>query len=318
MRRGSRRAVTRAVALALSAVGALALAIAVMLPGAAANAASASKGTTIMTVSGPLGPMLVVGSGKYLGYTVYMITSDVPPSYGCTTEKVKLPGGSGSGLACTGPSSDQSAEWPAVTTTGAPVAGAGVNAKLLGTVKRPGIGDQVTYNGHPLYLFDMSPGQITGEAWVEPGLPPWHGAWYVVSPAGTPLAWPNMLTELTVKGKQVLAVVISTLAGIKADPVYSYSKDSSSTSACTGSCAVAWPPVLTDGSPGVESPLAASKVGTLRRADGTEQVTYDGKPLYFYSLETPTKVVADDGLAFVAGNGSGLKVGGGTFQLVTP
>jgi predicted lipoprotein with Yx(FWY)xxD motif len=106
--------------------------------------------------------------------------------------------------------------------------------------------------------------------------------------------------------------------GIKADPVYSYSKDSSSTSACTGSCAVAWPPVLTDGSAGVESPLSAGKVGTLRRSDGTQQVTYDGKPLYFYSRETPTKVVADDGLAFIAGNGSGIKAGGGTFELVTP
>jgi hypothetical protein len=76
--------------------------------------------------------------------------------------------------------------------------------------------------------------------------------------------------------------------------------------------------VLTDGTPGVESPLSAGKVGTLRRADGTAQVTYGGKPLYYYSRETPTKIVADDGLAFVAGNGNGLKVGGGTFQLVTP
>jgi len=318
MSSGSCRVGRRAVALALGVAGVVAAAAAVMLPGVAASAAPASKGTTIMTVSGPLGPMLVVGSGKYLGYTIYMITSDVPPSYGCTTQKVKLPGGPGSGLACTGPSGDQSAEWPAVTTTGAPVAGAGVNAKLLGTVKRTGIGDQVTYAGHPLYLFDMSPGQITGEEWAEPGLPPWHGVWYVVNPAGTPLASPGMLTELTVKGKPVLAAVISTLAGIKADPVYSFSKDSSSTSGCTGACAVAWPPVLTDGSPGVEGPLSAGKVGTLRRSDGTEQVTYDGKPLYFYSRETPAKVVADDGLAFIAGNGSGLKTGGGAFELVTP
>jgi predicted lipoprotein with Yx(FWY)xxD motif len=289
-----------------------------MAPGTAANAASTGKGTVIMTVSGPFGPMLVVGSGKYLGYTVYMITSDQPPAYGCTTAKVKLPGGSGSGLACTGPSGDQSAEWPAVTTTAAPVAGAGVSAKLLGSSKRPGIGDQVTYNGHPLYLFDMSPGQVTGEEWVEPGLPPWHGAWYVVSPTGTPLAPPSTLTEITVGGKQVLGALISTLAGVKADAVYSYSKDSSSTSACTGACATAWPPLLTDGTPGLESPLSAGKLGAIHRADGTEQVTYNGKPLYFYSRETPTKVVADDGLSFNTGTGNGLKAGGGEFQLVTP
>jgi predicted lipoprotein with Yx(FWY)xxD motif len=317
MRGGPRRLVTRSLPLALGAVVTLAAVVAVMLPGAAAGAGSSSKGTVIRAVSGPFGPMLVVGSGKALGFTVYMITSDSPPSYGCTTEKVKLPG-SGSGLACTGPPSDHNAEWPAVTTSGAPVAGTGVNAKLLGTVKRPGIGEQVTYDGHPLYLFDNGPGQITGEGWVEPGLPPWHGAWYVVSPAGTPLPWPSMLTEQTVKGKPALAALISTLAGIKADPVYSYSKDSSSTSACTKACAVAWPPVLTDGTPGVESSLSAGKVGTLRRPDGLKQVTYDGKPLYFYSRETPTKSVANDGLAFISGNGNGLKVGGGTFSLVKP
>lgn len=315
MRSRSHRVVTRAVPLVLGTAAALAATVAVVLPGAAAGAASASKGTALMTVSGPFGPMLVVGSGKYLGYTVYMITSDQPPSYGCTTMKVKLPGGS---LACTGPSHDTNAEWPAVTTTGPPVAGSGVNAKLLGTVKRPGVGVQVTYNGHPLYLFDQGPGQITGEGWVEPGLPPWHGAWYAVRPIGTPLVWPSMLTETTIKGKHVLAALISTLAGVKADPVYAYSKDSSSTSRCTGACAVAWPPLLTDGTPGVESPLSEGKVGTLHRADGTEQVTYHGKPLYFYSRETPTKVIADDGDAFIGGNGNGLKVAGGTFQLETP
>jgi len=311
MRRRSRPALPRAARIALGAATALAAALGVILIGASATAAPAAKGTAIMTVSGPFGPMLIVGSGKEFGYTVYMLTSDQSGSFGCTTQVLKL--GKGGGIACTGKPNSQNAEWPAVTTVGAPVAGPGVDASLLGTVTRPGIGVQVTYAGHPLYLFDQAPGQITGVGFVEPGLPPWHGAWYLLSPSGAPLTWPGLLDEVTIKGSPVVGALISTIAGVKSDPVYSYSGGS-----CTGVCAVFWPPVLTDGTPGVENPLVEGKVGTVRRADGTLQVTYDGKPLYYYSRETATKSVANDGEAFIGGDDSGIKVGGGTFNLVAP
>ena len=311
MRRRSRPTLPRAARIALGAATALAAVLCLTLSGAPASAAPAGAATAIMTVNGPFGPMLVGGPGKYLGYTMYMLTSDQPGSFGCTTTVLKL--GKGSGIACTGKPSSQNAEWPAVTTKGAPVAGPGVDAKLLGTVTRPGIGVQVTYAGHPLYLFDQSPGQITGVGFVEPGLPPWHGAWYLLSPSGAPLTWPGLLDQETVKGSPVVAALISTIAGVKSDPVYSYSGAS-----CTGACAVYWMPVLTDGTPGVESPLVESKVGSVRRADGTLQVTYDGKPLYFYSRESAVKSIPNDGEAFMEGNGSGIKVGGGTFNLVAP
>jgi hypothetical protein len=51
-----------------------------------------------------------------------------------------------------------------------------VSQRLLGRVKRS-FGEQVTYAGHPLYLFDTMAGAVTGEGWDEPGLPPWHGVW---------------------------------------------------------------------------------------------------------------------------------------------
>jgi predicted lipoprotein with Yx(FWY)xxD motif len=43
--------------------------------------------------------------------------------------------------------------WPALKTSGKPTAGPGVHASLLGTVKLSGGGSQVTYAGHPLYLY---------------------------------------------------------------------------------------------------------------------------------------------------------------------
>jgi predicted lipoprotein with Yx(FWY)xxD motif len=275
---------------------------------------AATSGTVIGSRSGPYGTMLEVGSGKDAGYTVYMITSDQPPTYGCTTKSINL---FGQPIACTGPTNNQKVEWPAVTTSGAPVAGPGVKQSLLGTVKRAGLGEQVTYAGHPLYLFETSPDQITGEGWDEPSVPPWHGLWYLVAPSGDPLAWPGTLTTLTVGKQTVLAALEMTLAGWQTFPVYSYSGDTS-TSSCTASCAVEWPAVLTSGSPALLNSLNRTKIGTVKDANGTLQLTYGGKPLYFYSKENVTQ--GPNGFE-ATGSGDKLKAPApatGTFSFVTP
>ena len=63
--------------------------------------------------------------------------------------------------------------------------------------------------------------------------------------------------------------------------VYVFDSDpaSAETSSCYGGCASSWPPVyVTDG-----SPSGISALGSFERTDGTEQVTYEGRPLYFYA-----------------------------------
>ena len=69
----------------------------------------------------------------------------------------------------------------AATTTGAPLAGAGANASLLGTTARGDGTTEVTYKGHPLYYFvgDMAPGDTKGQGLNEEG-----GLWWIVSPSG--------------------------------------------------------------------------------------------------------------------------------------
>jgi predicted lipoprotein with Yx(FWY)xxD motif len=71
--------------------------------------------------------------------------------------------------------------WPAFTSTGKPLAGKGINARLLGIVRGAGGVPQVTYNRHPLYRFsgDSKPGEVHGQACL--------GLWYVLSPRGTPI-----------------------------------------------------------------------------------------------------------------------------------
>ena len=66
-----------------------------------------------------------------------------------------------------------------------------MSAALLGTVYSKGVGTQITYRGYPLYLFDEMPGQVSGEGWFEPGLPPWFGVRWVMSPAATQYRGPG-------------------------------------------------------------------------------------------------------------------------------
>lgn len=87
------------------------------------------------------------------------------------------------------------------------------------------------------------------------------------------------------------AVVISTAQGVggthligqSGKAVYLWMADTSSTSTCSGACAAAWPPVTTKGTPTASGSAVAADLGTTKRSDGTEQVTYDGHPLYYYA-----------------------------------
>jgi len=281
--------------------------------GAQTTVSAAPSGTVITVAPGAFGTMLIVGSGKYAGYSLYFISSDQPHKFGCTTQLHSIGGPS---ISCTGSPNDQHAEWPAITTKGAPIAGPGVSQRLLGSVNRKGIGRQVTYAGHPLYLFDQGPGQITGEGWDEPSLPPYHGVWWLMTPGGIALPWPGTLAVTTIAdGRKVLGAIMLTGGGFITIPTYTFSKDRSRDVACTGACEVAWPPVLTESRPAATKSVHLSKIGSIKRPNGTYQVTYAGRPLY---LDANESVVLKNGQGIIAGSGDGAALGGGTFKLVSP
>jgi predicted lipoprotein with Yx(FWY)xxD motif len=80
--------------------------------------------------------------------------------------------------------------------------------------------------------------------------------------------------------------------------MYLWEADKGSTSSCSGSCAQAWPPVTTTGKPTAGSGVTASMLGTTKRSDGSEQVTYNGHPLYYFVADTSagsTKGQGSDG-----------------------
>jgi predicted lipoprotein with Yx(FWY)xxD motif len=126
-------------------------------PPQAAPTPAAIHRATVRVASSRLGRVLVDSAGR----TLYLFKADSRTKSAC------------SGACATA--------WPPLLVTGKPIAGTGLIASKLGTITRPGGRKQVSYNGHPLYLFikDRKPGQTTGQ-----GLTAFGAAWFVVSPVG--------------------------------------------------------------------------------------------------------------------------------------
>ena len=140
-----------------------ALAVAGCGGGGSSNASSGPPKTasgaaaTVGVSNEGLGNILVNSKGR----TLYLFTRD-----------------SGTMSECSGACA---VNWPPLKATGKPTIGTGANASLTSTTSRPGGTKQVTYNGHPLYLFkgDSNPGDTNGQ-----GLNAFGGNWYALSAAG--------------------------------------------------------------------------------------------------------------------------------------
>jgi predicted lipoprotein with Yx(FWY)xxD motif len=64
--------------------------------------------------------------------------------------------------------------------------------------------------------------------------------------------------------------------------LYAFTRDPRGRSACYGACAAAWPPYIVTGPLRAGPGATRSLLGTTRRRDGKRQLTYAGKPLYYY------------------------------------
>ena len=71
------------------------------------------------------------------------------------------------------------------------------------------------------------------------------------------------------------------LTDAKGLTLYWFAMDTPTSSACTGACAAAWPPVT--GMPQAAAGVTLTgKLGEIKRADGTMQAAYNGHPLYAF------------------------------------
>ena len=77
--------------------------------------------------------------------------------------------------------------------------------------------------------------------------------------------------------------------------LYAFTRDRGGRSACSGACAKAWPPYLVRTKPAAASGARRSLLGTTRRRDGSLQVTYAGRPLYYYVGDrAPGQILCQD------------------------
>lgn len=132
-----------------------AVALAGVLAPSAMSTQAADRGT-VTVASSDYGKILFDGKG----FVLYAFTKDTRNRTRCFA-------------AC-------AAAWPPYYVTTPPKAGAGVNPRLLGTIKRAGK-LQVTYAGWPLYYYvgDRSPREIRCQNVYEFG-----GLWLVQRPTG--------------------------------------------------------------------------------------------------------------------------------------
>lgn len=83
----------------------------------------------------------------------------------------------------------------------------------------------------------------------------------------------------------------SLLALSNGDTLYRYALDTKNHSKCTGACAKIWPPVELAGDQKAPVGKGVKGLGTIRRAGGAKQVTYEGIPLYrFVGDKAPFQV----------------------------
>ena len=87
----------------------------------------------------------------------------------------------------------------------------------------------------------------------------------------------------TVKSRSTTLGTI--LVDAKGRTLYLFEKDRGGKSACSGTCAKNWPPLLAKGKPRAAGSVRKAKLGTTRRSDGRTQVTYGGHPLYTFVLD---------------------------------
>jgi predicted lipoprotein with Yx(FWY)xxD motif len=112
-------------------------------------------------------------------------------------------------------------------------------------------------------------------------------------------------------GKTGLGNVLVNSAG---HTLYLFEKDQNGRSACEGTCAGYWPPLISKGQPMALRGLNQALVGTTARADGTKQVTYAGHPVYMFVQDAKAGQTNGEGLTDFGGAWDALSPSGASIE----
>jgi predicted lipoprotein with Yx(FWY)xxD motif len=216
---------------------------------------TAKPADTIATGSSSLGTVLTDAKGM----TLYYFITDVPAS----------------GTSTCYAAANCSTFWP-VFSVDSIVVSPPLTAADFSSFTRTDGKKQTTYHGWPLYYFqkDTLPGDVKGENLLK--------TWYVVRPDYSVMiaSTPGLGAFLTDRYGKTL---------------YVFTKDTSGTSACIGTCPTNWPP-FEGGTIVAPSLLKSSDFGTVTRDDGLRQTSFMGMPLYYFAKDATPGVTGGEGV----------------------
>ena len=248
---------------------------------ASSSPTAAAAPVTIATANVPgVGSVLVNGDGL----TLYILSSEAGGKITCTDDN-----------GCTKVWPDT--ELPAGVNAG--IAGAGVQASLLSTVKSPDGKLYVTYKTFPLYTFtgDTAAGTAAGQ-----GITSFGGTWSSIKPDGTPAsaagaASPTSTASAAAATVQTGSATVSgkaetVLTDASGKTLYYRTTDTATTASCTGACAGVWPPLT--GTP-TGSSSVTGKLTVVASANGS-QVLYNGHFLYRFAQDTAAGQAKGEGV----------------------
>ncbi len=147
----------------------------------------------------------------------------------------------------------------------------GLNAAGFANITRADGIKQTTYKGWPLYTFasDAAPADTKGD-----GV---GGVWYIAKTDYTLMLGNKAVDGSDVKEKYLVDAVGNSL--------YVFANDEENVSNCEGGCVSAWPVFEGESTLVLPSAPAAAKFSSIARADGKNQITYAGKPLYYFAQD---------------------------------
>jgi predicted lipoprotein with Yx(FWY)xxD motif len=217
--------------------------------------------TSTVTINGKSETVLTDAQGK----TLYYFTPDTASTTACTKSCAD--------------------NWPPLLVTGSASPTSATSLPGTLSMQTTANGNQVAYNGHFLYTFagDSGPGQTKGQ-----GL---FGKWFVVTPD---LASGNTSTGSGSNSTPVVKTSTATVSGksetiltdAQGKTLYYFTPDTATTSACTGSCAQNWPPLLSTGSGTPTSATTLSGKLTVQTTANGSQIEYNGHLLYTFAADS--------------------------------
>ena len=201
------------------------------------------RATVTVALDPALGTILTDGEGS----TLYVFTLDATGGSTCTDVCLD--------------------SWPAFGGEELSVKGTGLQEADFASVTRPDGSEQFTYQGHPLYYFagDQRAGNTNGEGVGD--------VWFVAKPDYSVMIGTQEVAELG---------AVSYLTDEPGNALYYFANDAVGVSTYEDGCLDNWHAFIVDD---VVAPslLRQAEFATITRNDGAQQVTYRGRPLYYFA-----------------------------------